>query len=710
MTNSDDTVLAGNLEVERALASDVSTTAEQLQTLADSSDAATREAVAINPNTPFEVLLSLGAEFPTQLLDNPVFPLLLLEHPNWLEEVSPTTLRSLLKQKNAPSYLLEQAADKADLELQLKWVRHGQTSAKILSCLTRSRHQQVVEEAQLHVNLVGEVIEDYEKQVKVSISNFLGQSSLSSQYTNQLGALVQICAIPNQISEFWIEEPFYRNFCREIAAYPSADPILLTQLARHSDERVRQIVLRNPSLPTTTLQQSAQQGSVRCYAAANPSIPADLVEKLAQDSSEDVRFALASNPQISVSTLMMLASDSDGSVAHAAGQALSSKRLTEIQQSDPQMIAQIMKAHTSPSEDDRTVPAQQLTIQELQALASNPETTADTLKILSQGPLKLREKVAANPNTPASLLAEMAYDDQERIRWEVARNPNTPLKVLFKELARDPKIHAVIGLQMSSQWYDNPEKEHVLDIIAAESTSPLLKLLQQLIREGGKAARLFLALRSDLPVELLAHWPGQAEVEVRVAIAQNNNTPGSVLTQLAQDTNPDIRHAVAQNISTEATTLELMLQHDQDSYLRSLIAAHPALPSSVLEELAKDNDRAIRGSAMNNPNLSPEVAKQIVCGDYANEYLLLHPDYFTKHPEHRTEILNTYVDTWPLNARFWVLRQPEMSITVLQDKSQSEDWLDRFAIAENLSTPLEILRTLAADVNRLVRAAAKQRL
>lgn len=55
---------------------------ELLHELGDSRDLRTRENVATNPNTPTEILLNLGAEFPEQLLGNPVFFLLLLENLN----------------------------------------------------------------------------------------------------------------------------------------------------------------------------------------------------------------------------------------------------------------------------------------------------------------------------------------------------------------------------------------------------------------------------------------------------------------------------------------------------------------------------------------------------------------------------------------------------------------------------------------------------
>src|ERR687885_2541233 len=67
-------------ELARQVALNPSTPPELLQKLAKSGNATTRLHVAANPNTPTKVLLNLGSEFPEALLDNPIFPLLLLEN------------------------------------------------------------------------------------------------------------------------------------------------------------------------------------------------------------------------------------------------------------------------------------------------------------------------------------------------------------------------------------------------------------------------------------------------------------------------------------------------------------------------------------------------------------------------------------------------------------------------------------------------------
>ena len=60
-----------DIEQTRQLAKDETTSPKILAQLATNEDYETRQSVAANPNTPTDILLNLGAEFPEELLDNP---------------------------------------------------------------------------------------------------------------------------------------------------------------------------------------------------------------------------------------------------------------------------------------------------------------------------------------------------------------------------------------------------------------------------------------------------------------------------------------------------------------------------------------------------------------------------------------------------------------------------------------------------------------
>lgn len=94
-----------SIELARLVASNLSTSSELLGLLAYSSDLLTRQNVAANPNTPPNELIELGAQFPEQLLNNPVFSLLFLENPALVNQIPHPTLRSLLKCENLPHSL-----------------------------------------------------------------------------------------------------------------------------------------------------------------------------------------------------------------------------------------------------------------------------------------------------------------------------------------------------------------------------------------------------------------------------------------------------------------------------------------------------------------------------------------------------------------------------------------------------------------------------
>lgn len=66
-----------NLEQARQIAKDETTAPEVLAQLAKNPDVLTRKAVAANPNTPIETLLSICFEF-LEVINNPIIPLLIL--------------------------------------------------------------------------------------------------------------------------------------------------------------------------------------------------------------------------------------------------------------------------------------------------------------------------------------------------------------------------------------------------------------------------------------------------------------------------------------------------------------------------------------------------------------------------------------------------------------------------------------------------------
>ncbi len=144
------------------------TSAKRLQEILDLDNPELCQAVAINPNSPPQVLLELFTICPLEVLKNPVLNLILLEIPDFLEQLlsrNYTVLyeedlpelilevavnhpnlfiqRRLTLRHNLPEYYLEKLADKADDKTRYMLVQNQDLPMLILEKLAAARSPQV---------------------------------------------------------------------------------------------------------------------------------------------------------------------------------------------------------------------------------------------------------------------------------------------------------------------------------------------------------------------------------------------------------------------------------------------------------------------------------------------------------------------------------------------------------------------------------------
>lgn len=84
------------------------TSANRLRELSKSLDQRIRQAIAQNPNTPPDILIILFNKFPLQVLHNPVLNLILLERPNFLEELYENS-KLVFHKYELPNFFMEWA-------------------------------------------------------------------------------------------------------------------------------------------------------------------------------------------------------------------------------------------------------------------------------------------------------------------------------------------------------------------------------------------------------------------------------------------------------------------------------------------------------------------------------------------------------------------------------------------------------------------------
>ena len=105
------------------------TSPEILAKLAHHEDKLTRQYVASNPNTPIESLEELGAEFPEEIINNPIFELVKLENPE-------------------------------SKFIQLSEARSSKTSVERLLILASSNHRKIGEVVAGNCNTTAKVLEE----------------------------------------------------------------------------------------------------------------------------------------------------------------------------------------------------------------------------------------------------------------------------------------------------------------------------------------------------------------------------------------------------------------------------------------------------------------------------------------------------------------------------------------------------------------------
>ena len=235
--------LAGqDLTLARIVAKNSSAPEDLLTELAHTGDTATRKAVTTNPNTPKETLLELGTQFPEELLDNPVFDLLLLENPNLLADMPKSSLKSLVKRETVPKSFLDWAVNHADDDVLIALLRNPQLSYENLTKLTKHSNSQIVEVAKLHVNW-GEEIENPDELVQQAIKH----SGLNiPKGKEEIFSYLSVEMIP----EKWLDSVLTSvdsDVRRNVASNPNTPVSLLEKLATDSDKYVRREVSSNPS-------------------------------------------------------------------------------------------------------------------------------------------------------------------------------------------------------------------------------------------------------------------------------------------------------------------------------------------------------------------------------------------------------------------------------------------------------------------------------
>lgn len=454
----------------RLLAKHPRASGQLLEKLSHSSDKATRQGVARNPNTAPETLVRLGQQFPKEFLANPALDLLLMVNPALMEEVPESLLVRLLKQTDCPASLLTWAAGHLQAKVQLAVAMNAKAPDEALAKLQASRHasvQEVVRASQSNPNLAQDPEKAFEQAV-IDRFNALTIPELTDAWLNFDIGLAQWSCLPmafrlNQanggtpdwgavmsqlVNTTWTPDVIlkligHENAGLSFAQHPST-PVavrrfVLEELAKDPVEWKRRTVAENPITPLPVLEALARDNgsSVRKSVAANSSTPVHVVEALAKDKDDWVLTGVARNPHISMEVMRSLAKNKDHFVrSRLAENPATPVALLEILAKDKSSDVRMSVAK------NRSTPASTLEIlasdtegDVLRSVAENPSTPVDVrqsiLQTLSKHhSVKLRCYLAEQLSTPASVLEALANDKDSDVRRSIAKNLSTPPAIL----------------------------------------------------------------------------------------------------------------------------------------------------------------------------------------------------------------------------------------------------------------------------------------
>jgi hypothetical protein len=602
----------------RLLAKHPRASGDLLEKLSHSSDKATRQGVAGNPNTAPETLVRLGQQLPQEFLANPALDLLLMVNPALMEEVPEALLVRLLKQDDCPASLLTWAAGHPQAKVQLAVAMNAEVPEQAREKLASSKHQAVREAVQTSANTLA--FQDPELAFEVAVRERLESTDLTviqeAWASGDIG-LAQWSALPisfrleiatdgkyetvlsegrlsNAVSEKFASDP-HPGIRRLIAENPSTPSHVLEKLANDENRDVRWAVAKNLSIPERTKEALARDKDFLKHIniAQNPNSSALALEAFAKDTNSKIRNAVAENPSTPLHVIELLVNDKNNNVrSSVAKRPESTASLLEVLANDKDVLVRLN-------------------------VASNPSTPVHVLEDFWRAAEKwMPQELAQNPSTPVHILESLAKDSNSVVRNKIAQNPNTPTYVLAalikeKNISGGMRVALASNAHRSDEIFQKLRNDSHKDVRSAVRrckglTSEALETLFQEARDEGdwvdlllnpglssKCAKLIMEGLFDRPA-IDSPWfqceLSQVSAEIRT-VAES----GSVLSYPGKDPNKAVlaNRALAPLMALcagpfiEPSRL-VKVVGSTDWLVRAAVARNPGTPPNLLRKLSAD--------------------------------------------------------------------------------------------------------------------------
>ena len=268
-----------------------------------------------------------------------------------------------------------------------------------------------------------------------------------------------------RLSKSRIRDPDVRDVA---ASHERTPPAVLTRLARVADSYIRAAVAANPRTPADVLVALSTDPDeyVRTRVSGNESTMPATIIALSHDASPRVRQGVADRANLPLDVLERLLNDE-------------SQEVREIALANPG-AREVFHRRGEFNQKQAPTPTNRAMLLEMAAnsraqvrllVAFDPNADADILSFLGgeRRSTHVRRAVAANPHSPANLLASLAEDSDELVLQAVAFNGATPAGVLLDLAARSVDLALLVALNP-----DTPDE--VLDVLTNDA-EPLVRFV-----------------------------------------------------------------------------------------------------------------------------------------------------------------------------------------------------------------------------------------
>ena len=354
-----------------------------------------------------------------------------------------------------------------------------------------------------------------------------------------------------------------------------------------------------------------------------------------------------------------------------------------------------------------------------QYVAQNLNTPSLILDYLANdNNLRVRESVANNPNTSIPSLENLARDKQKDVRFAVATRdlPSHLLDLLAKDRANGIKelIANKDMLPVSTIEILAVDKNAYIRYLTAEHTNLSPSAFEILSKDDDFCVVAALLQNINLSDEIFQKLATQlAEHEdfrYRLDPAKNPRTSAEILVKLAEDEDESVLKAVAINSHTPVDALK-KLAINKSSEVRSSLAQNIGLPNDVLKLLEKDDDLNVRilltksssittleRESLLNQELKSLISRLAILENEVIELLIDEAQSLTV--EDKVVLVDQLLDF----ERFKILDfidnpviSKKLKHALLLSIVINEDASDQIEVAQNESTPPEILARLAEE-------------